>query len=143
MPADNYYEILGVNTSFNARELKLAYRLSVKKYHPDKNPKDKNAEEHFKKIQQAYQVLSSPKKREQYDLTFSNRPGNFSTKSYAQYPDYGYSNYKPETKNYKSPNHPPFTESYSHGFWGQFTEIKYLAISTILALILLYFIMSY
>ena len=62
-----YYEVLGVSKTANDDEIKKAYRQLAKKYHPDTNPGDKNAEEKFKEASEAYTVLSDPQKREQYD----------------------------------------------------------------------------
>jgi len=63
----DYYELLGVNRDSNTNEIKKAYRKLAMQYHPDKNPGDKNAEERFKEISEAYAVLSDPQKRHQYD----------------------------------------------------------------------------
>ncbi|MGI6655658.1 MAG: DnaJ C-terminal domain-containing protein [Desulfobulbus sp.] len=62
-----YYKILGVTQTATADEIKKAYRKLALKYHPDKNPGDKQAEEQFKKISEAYAVLSDPEKKKQYD----------------------------------------------------------------------------
>lgn len=59
---EDYYDILGVSKSATADELKKAYRKMAIKYHPDKNPGDKTAEENFKKAAEAYDVLSDPNK---------------------------------------------------------------------------------
>ncbi|MDH3394494.1 MAG: DnaJ domain-containing protein, partial [Desulfobulbaceae bacterium] len=63
----DYYKLLGVAKSATAAEIKKAYRKLALKYHPDRNPDNKQAEEQFKKISEAYAVLSDPEKRQQYD----------------------------------------------------------------------------
>lgn len=66
MPED-YYDLLKIDKNASDSEIKKAYRKLAKKYHPDKNPDDKKAETMFKKISEAYAVLSDSKKRAQYD----------------------------------------------------------------------------
>jgi len=67
MAEKDYYEILGVKKTANEEEIKKAYRNLAKKYHPDRNKGNKEAENKFKEISEAYAVLSDKEKREQYD----------------------------------------------------------------------------
>src|SRR5687768_11324978 len=67
MAGKDYYEILGVKKNASEDELKKAYRNLAKKYHPDKHKGDKDAENRFKEISEAYAVLSDSEKRAQYD----------------------------------------------------------------------------
>ena len=67
MAKRDFYEILGVSKTASADEIKKAYRQKAIQYHPDKNPDDKVAEEKFKEAAEAYEVLSSPEKRQRYD----------------------------------------------------------------------------
>ncbi|NMB75135.1 MAG: DnaJ domain-containing protein [Myxococcales bacterium] len=108
----DYYQILGIGSNASEKEVKSAYRKLAKKYHPDVNPGDKAAEERFKQISEAYEVLSDKKLREQYDRVghaawkagWKNAPppgaGNFSgdgifggkdgqTRSYYGFPGFG------------------------------------------------------
>ncbi len=63
----DYYEVLGINRNASADEIKSAFRKLSKKYHPDLNPDDPKAEEKFKEINEAYQVLSNAEKKQRYD----------------------------------------------------------------------------
>ncbi|MBR0100525.1 MAG: DnaJ domain-containing protein, partial [Treponema sp.] len=87
----DYYSILGVQKTATADEIKSAYRKLAFKYHPDKNPGDKAAEEKFKSINAAYEVLGDEAKRRRYDQLGSDSSYTSSqthwggTDSYGQY----------------------------------------------------------
>lgn len=74
MPTKDYYKILGVSRNADAKEIKKAYRNLSKKYHPDMNPNNKEAEEKFKDVASAYEVLSDETKKSNYDR-FGNPEG--------------------------------------------------------------------
>lgn len=74
-PKTDYYELLGVPRKAAVKDIRAAYRKLARKYHPDLNPGDKSAEEKFKQIQEAYEVLSDTKKRQMYDQFGFNVPG--------------------------------------------------------------------
>src|SRR5690606_10336766 len=67
MAKRDYYDVLGVSRTADQAEIKSAYRKLAIKYHPDKNPDNKEAEEKFKEAAEAYEVLSNPEKRQRYD----------------------------------------------------------------------------
>ncbi len=82
MNGKDYYSILGVSKTATQNEIKKAYRKLARKYHPDLNPGDKTAEQKFKEIQEAYDILSDPKKRAQYDQFGS--VGDFGSTGYSR-----------------------------------------------------------
>jgi len=73
----DYYEVLGVEKNASEDDIKKAYRRIAIKYHPDRNPGDKEAEEKFKEAAEAYDVLHDPQKRQQYDQFGFDAPGGF------------------------------------------------------------------
>lgn len=81
MSKRDYYEVLGVERTVTTEEIKKAYRKLAVKYHPDKNPGDKTAEEQFKELGEAYEILIDPQKRALYDqhghAAFDKRTGGF------------------------------------------------------------------
>src|SRR5215475_6921190 len=81
MAKRDYYEVLGVDRAAGAEDIKKAYRKLAVKFHPDKNPDHKVAEEQFKELGEAYEVLSDPQKRAVYDqyghAAFDKRSGGF------------------------------------------------------------------
>jgi curved DNA-binding protein len=102
MDYKDYYKTLGVERNASEDDIRKAYRKLAMKYHPDRNPNDKQAEERFKEINEAYQVLSDATKRAHYDRLgsdYSNwqqrgAPGDFNWDQYGGYPggvrvDYG------------------------------------------------------
>ena len=80
----DYYKTLGVGKNASDEEIKKAYRKLARQYHPDRNPGDKKAEERFKEISQAHDVLSDPDKRKEYDRggAFGGFGSNFDSSSF-------------------------------------------------------------
>ena len=71
----DYYEVLGVDRKASESDLKKAFRSKARKFHPDKNPEDPDAEARFKEVQEAYAILSNPDERRKYDMFGHDRPG--------------------------------------------------------------------
>lgn len=77
----DYYQILGITQGADAETLKRAYRRQAKKFHPDHRPEDASAEEQFKEVQEAYEVLRDPRKRLRYDSDFFEGNGGRESKA--------------------------------------------------------------
>lgn len=80
---ENYYKILGVSEDADAKEIKTKYRKLAMKYHPDRNPNDKKAEEMFKTISEAYEILGDENKRKEYDEKRKNK-GNAGSQRFGE-----------------------------------------------------------
>jgi curved DNA-binding protein len=95
MAAKDYYKVLGVKRDANEKEIKQAFRKLAKKYHPDANPDNPNAESRFKEINEAYEVLSDAEKRKTYDRFGTTTPnmggasGGYYNPGYSQTVDMG------------------------------------------------------
>ena len=91
MAKRDYYEVLGVSKDADEATIKKAYRQLAKKNHPDVNPGDKDAEERFKEINEAYQVLSDPQKRAEYDQFGPDGPqaGGFGGGGFGDFSGFG------------------------------------------------------
>jgi curved DNA-binding protein len=109
----DYYKILGVTKDSSEEVIKKAYRKLAKKYHPDKNPDNKTAEENFKEISEAYDVLSNPEKRKKFD-DFTTGSSERKTGSYTS------------DSNYESPeNEPEYSDFFKQFFKKTNTKRKY------------------
>ncbi|MCW3072067.1 MAG: heat shock protein DnaJ domain protein [Bacteroidetes bacterium] len=146
MAFTNYYIVLGVSNTASFEEIKAAYRELAKKYHPDKNPGNKAAEDFFKEVQQAYAVLSNAEKRKKFDLKFGygTRP-EASAKKAGYTPPYSGNAYQyaQQQAQYRQqqqarPNAQPKPKAKPDK-----SENHYILISVGVALVLLYFIISY
>jgi curved DNA-binding protein len=92
MEYKDYYKILGINKNSSEEEIKKAYKKLALQYHPDKNPGNKEAEEKFKEINEAYEVLSDPEKRKKYDELGAN---------WDKYKNFDFNNYQKESTSYQ------------------------------------------
>lgn len=147
---DDLYEDLGVSKNASADEIKKAYRKLALKYHPDKNPDDKVAEEKFKKINAAYSVLGDEKKRQQYDSfgwndsinanntwnRYQSENGTYSDDPFANFYDDFFKSYQNSRRTYyyEPPKRPPASKKDS------FMKILFKAAQFFLSV---YFLRSY
>ncbi len=120
---DDYYTTLGVSKTATTDEIKKAYRNLAFKYHPDRNPGDKNAEEMFKKVGEAYSVLSDSSKRSQYDAGGFNPFGSAQGQTTGSYGN-GYHNpfggYNSDSESYD-----PFREWANYGSGNNYSYSSY------------------
>ena len=146
MAEKNYYIILEVKSTATFDEIKSAYRILAKKYHPDKNIGNKAAEEYFKEVQQAYTVLSNPEKRKKYDLKVSygsrTQPQQKSNSGGPQYTGNAYQ-FAQQQAQYKQKQ--TFAQTKNHSSTEKVTEKEnwQILVSVGIAMVLLYFIISY
>lgn len=124
----DYYKILGVSQSASDEEIKTAYKALAKKFHPDKNHGNKQMEEKFKEMSEAYNLLSDPKKRKEYDALrqFGGRRTNT---SYSPTDDFSESelndfirNFRGAGKSYGFGSSASFTDLLDEMFFGQSTR---------------------
>ena len=99
----NYYQVLGLRRNATSEEIKKAYKTLAKKYHPDMNPGNAFYEEHFKKVNQANEVLSDPVKKQQYDYKLYQNENLYQQQNYTQ----------PSPKQQHTPRYKAKTVSYN------------------------------
>lgn len=98
----DYYELLGLSKNFTEQELAKRYRILAKDFHPDRNPGDKIAEEKFKEVQTAYETLSNPQKRSNYDFSLTKKTDSNSFYQQGQNTTYNYESVFKNGRNYSS-----------------------------------------
>ncbi len=122
MQYNDYYSILGVDKTSSQDEIKKSYRKLAKKFHPDKNPGNKKAEEKFKEINEAYEVLGDPEKRKKYD-TIGN-DGSFQNGYNYDPSNYGFgNNIKYEYRTTETGEHSDFFNMFFGGSRFDFNDI--------------------
>lgn len=132
---ENLYEILGINKTASQEEIKTAYRKLAMKYHPDRNPGDKVAEEKFKNITAAYDVLGDETKRRQYDSmssynnqSYENYWNSNNQQSHYEDPFWQWANYGKSSQtnyNYSSSNGPFYYTYNGNNRFYNFTKKDY------------------
>ena len=120
----NYYEILGLQKNATADEIKKAYRTLAFKYHPDRNPGDAVAEERFKEINAAYEVLGDESKRRNYDL-YGQTDFNQTNRQNSAYGSNSYS-WGQNTRHYQYTYSSPFEEEESESNYTEGRSLYFL-----------------
>ena len=125
----DYYEVLGLDKNASADDIKKSYRKLAKKYHPDLHPNDKIAAEKFTEINEAYEVLSDPQKRDKYDKFGKN--ANFTGGQNFDPSDFGFdfSNFGSNSYSYTSSNSSGFSDFFDSLFGGYSKEHSYKSTS--------------
>jgi DnaJ-class molecular chaperone len=146
MSFKNYYIILGIKNTASQEEIKQAFRKLAKKYHPDKNHGNSNAEDFFKEVQEAYSVLADYERRKKYDLKFAyaNTYQQVRNKNNAPYTGNAYQ-YAQQQAQYERrqqmQREQPLKETVKENKSG--TDPYLFIISVIVAILLLFFIIFY
>lgn len=146
MAFKNFYLILGIKHLASLDEIKAAYRELAKKFHPDKNPGNVEAEERFKEIQEAYAILSNTDKRRKYDLNFASNSytANYNQRrSNAAYTGNAYQYAQQQAQYRRARSTQANSAKPVEDDKNEFKERYQILVSIGVAMLLLYFIISY
>ncbi len=146
MAFKNFYLILGIKNVASLDEIKAAYRELAKKFHPDKNPGNVEAEERFKEIQEAYAILSNADKRRKYDLNFASNSytANYNQRrSNAAYTGNAYQYAQQQAQYSRARSTQANSSKPVEQDKNEFKERYQILVSVGVAMLLLYFIISY